>query len=831
MKPQTTTLSFSVKESQPDLAQLIHKYSSIVTLVPNEISLQQSTGIDLPALIDGLFRPASLNWQPFQENLDIRRAVTDDILNSLAAIQDQAIPGNPRLLFIRGEAGVGKTTLLKRVAIEVAQKGMITLWCERTTGGNWLRAFKSLASDLSEWLKKKDHLKPKFIVICDDPWALRINAGDLISCFDQLNASIVFIFSVRNSDHAVDDLNSLPSNFIPDVDLEVPYEMVEAEISQLSSMLVRIGAAKDKDSAVQEIQRIPSRHAKDILCSLWYLVPETRTQLSESLRDEYCRLGSARDVINNIAENALSQHGLVAHSAYEFVTVTSNLNIGLPVEVLVHALGVNYSEWLDIIGRGRPLWGLLYDVADERTDTFLYYTRNEVVTKVLLDLVNGGVGHAGEMRILKRLLSSCRPGSLVYRTFVLDVLVRNRKKLAEVLSYEQGIELFDIARETLPYGDRVIEHHKGIWMRSTGHDDKNAYLQFEHALNTEVYPGTDRDAPKEHIYTSMAASLVKLIREGKQNAEDGAVQAREHLRQATRPRFFDPYTSHVSASLFFDLANIHPLGIESADAFANLVEAFQEIEKARQIIGSRGQLIHKNKKYFELMFDLEKRILNSIPDISKLKILAKEMFANAHNQAGYEVCARRLFAEASQTSKGKDFNDVNVYLNECITEIKAANSLPSDGFLVIRTDLIIRWRIQSFASLDWQQFRDDLAQIVKSSRYRDDVIKNFYLAVAFYHCAETTEANAIFATLRRWHPSAFGAREPRCYLLDKEGNPRRFQGKFKKDYQSWYFSIEELDISVPSYGTPSYGDGSVAHAYIGFSLNGPLALEHCPDKY
>ncbi|MEZ5397808.1 MAG: NACHT domain-containing protein, partial [Bryobacterales bacterium] len=562
-KSSASTLIIPARESQSGLAQLIQKYSGIVSLVPSEkISTSQTTGIDLPSLIDGLFRPASQNWRPFQENLDIRRVITDELLSILKNIQDQAVPNNPRLLLIRGEAGVGKTTLLKRLAVEIAQRDIITLWCSRATGRNWLRSFKDLASDLSEWIKKQDGIKPKFIVICDDPWALQINASDLIACFDRLSASIVFIFSMRNSDHVVDDFNNSFNTFIPDADIEIPYELVEEEISQLSTMLVRIGAAKDKDSAVLEIQRIPSKHAKDILCSLWYLVPETRTQLSESLRDEYCRLGTAKDVIHDIARNASSQHGLFAHSAYEFVTVTSNLNIGLPVEVLVHALGINYSEWLDIVGRGRPLWGLLYDVEDERTETFLYFTRNEVVTKVLLDLVNGGVGHAGEMRILKRLLSSCKVGSLVYRTFVLDVLVRGRKKLAEVLTYEQGLELFDIAREALPHEDRVIEHHKGVWMHDVGHDDKNAYRQFEYALHTEIYPGTDRDAPKEHIYTSMAASLVKLIREGKQNAEDGAAQVREHLRQATRPRYFDFYTSHVSANLLFDLANIDPSGIE-----------------------------------------------------------------------------------------------------------------------------------------------------------------------------------------------------------------------------------------------------------------------------
>jgi hypothetical protein len=74
------------------------------------------------------------------------------------------------------------------------------------------------------------------------------------------------------------------------------------------------------------------------------------------------------------------------------------------------------------------------------------------------------------------------------------------------------------------------------------------------------------------------------------------------------------------------------------------------------------------------------------------------------------------------------------------------------------------------------------------------------------------------ATAER-EPVAFGAREPRCYLLDNEGHPRRFQGTYKKEFQQWHFNVPELDVSVPPPGTPSYGTGAVAHAYLGLVLS------------
>lgn len=139
---------------------------------------------------------------------------------------------------------------------------------------------------------------------------------------------------------------------------------------------------------------------------------------------------------------------------------------------------------------------------------------------------------------------------------------------------------------------------------------------------------------------------------------------------------------------------------------------------------------------------------------------------------------------------------------------------------------MIRWRVQrSGSAVDWVQFRDDLREILASPRYRDDVIKLFYSAVAQYHCGEITDANASFANLRRMQLSAITPREIRCYYLGVEGRPKQFQGITKRQNAMWYIEIGELGVSVPARApTQEGGPGSTAHAYIGFSLNGPLAV-------
>lgn len=226
---------------------------------------------------------------------------------------------------------------------------------------------------------------------------------------------------------------------------------------------------------------------------------------------------------------------------------------------------------------GRPFGGLLYDEHDDENHTVVYRTRNEIVTKVLLDLVNGGVGHAGSC-VLKELLRSCDSGTSIYRNFVLDILVRNRTKLGRILGYEQGLELFDIARETLPHEDRLIEHHKGIWIDDVGRDNQRAYAQLEKALQTEIYPSSDRDAPQEHIYTSMASTVVKMVKSGEQDRSTGFDLIREHLRRATSPSFFNAHTAHVSANILFELSQQNGKALTDLVGLTAISDALQEIE-------------------------------------------------------------------------------------------------------------------------------------------------------------------------------------------------------------------------------------------------------------
>lgn len=824
-------IASSGNNSSP-LQNILLKFDSLISLVPaNKFSVEEVKP-NLPKLIDALFRPASIDWQPFQAGLDLRRTITDKVLDVVAALLNSPLSAPLQSIIVHGEAGIGKTLLLKRVATDLAASGKIVIWCKRVPG-NYLRAYREISKELSDFVKENSKLDQQIIIFCDDPWSLRIDATDILSCFDSFPGKIVFVFSVRNTDYFANDIGSLSGGLAQVTQIEVPFEIDEKELNGLAEMLQRIGAVKNKADAEREVSELPKRDAKDILCSMWLLFPETRSQFTESLRDEYCRLGTVKDSVAAMASE-LAATSKIAHRAYEFVTVVSNLDIGLPIEVLVRALGIDYEEWLDMTVDGRPLWGLLYDEVDQENKSVLFRTRNNIITRILLDLVNGGVGHAGEIRVLKELLKSCEAGSTVYRSFVMEILVRARAKLSKMLNYDQGIELFDIARLALSHDDRVLEHQKGIWMQNVGHRYSDAYAQFEHALVCQVHPGAERDAPQEHIHTSMAAAVVHMVKQGEQNRITGLEIVRAHLKQASGPNFFNLHTAHVSANLLFELAQQG--GYESGDktSFVSLAEALVEIEKAFQIIGAHVRGFSKHEKSIIMLTDLQRKILASIPNVQKLKKIAQKIFDDSRDQIGFDVASRRLLIEANEAGKGKLYNEVSLYIEECIHKI-SEKGLPISAELIgVKIDLVIRWKIQRHAKVNWIEFRDEVGEFLKRSQNRDNVMRQFYYAVALLQCGDSTDANAAFAGLRRMRLSAIALspREIRCYYLNEDGDPKRFQGRLEKTHQQWYFNIPELDLTIMARSSGSGGgSGAVGHAYIGFTLNGPLAVFEKPGEY
>lgn len=824
MKPRKAQTNLSLGDK--GATESLSTFKSIVSLVPSNEITDDELQTHRQSLVDSLFRPMVIDWDPYLGGLDITRCCTDELLESINTYFGDTTNDKSSSLIVRGNAGVGKTTFLKHAAVELSRQGYISLWCRRAPMDNWFRSYRNLAAEMDKMEGSDTETKQKFIVFVDDPWSLRLDPVELIACFDQCGAPIFFVFSLRNTEYFNTNGISINLPLVLQTDIELPTQLSNDEITRLSGMLVRIGACSTLEESEALIENIPTKNTEDVLCSLWYLIPETRSNLTESLKDEYHRLGSARSNITDFAHSAQVDGQAVQH-AYEYVCVTSKFHIGLPLEVLVRSLKVSYEDFIDMTIDGKPLWGLLYDEEDTENQTILYRTRNEIVTKVLLELVNGGVGNAGEFRVLKNLLSSCDIGSQIYREFAVDVLVRTSKELESNFSYEQGLELYNIAEEALPYEDRLLAHHKGNWIRKVGKDYQKSYNQLEKALELQQYPGV-REAHVEHIQTSMAASVVGLVREGKQSPTSGLQLVKDHIQQANNPRFFNAHIGHVSANLLFEMAQQQDLLSNDGVGILSYSGALQEVEKTLQAIGPSWKNSSRHEKSIEMLRSLQQRIIGSITDDAGLEEYAYSCFDDAYSQLGFELVLRKQFSQAQISDKGSSYNRLKERITTILDYIDQKGKAASVEIIAIRTDLIVRWRLQkSRGSIGWEEFKNDLKYILDDPRYRDSPIKSFYLAVALFHLGDIEQANAIFANLRRMQALGLTPKEVRCFSLGPEGHPKRYQCTINRSRGRSYASIPELDTDIPVAGS---NREIVTHTYVGFSLNGPVALFNKPDE-
>ena len=559
--PSPTQISISLPEPDPNAKEVLDSalqpFSSYLQVVPHEKPADFDPSSRTHELIDSLFRPTTLDWNPYLFDYFLPRSQVNVLTDS---IKDHfRLSGLTRMscFVLRGEAGSGKTCLMKQTAIEMARSGFVVLWLKRLPPDANHSVYRELSRALSQTYKTlgKESF-PRIVLFCDEHWNLRVVPHDLAYELNASGSPVALVFSFRNTDLLSESGLTLSLPVLPDEEIELAYELDDDELEALPALLLRVHAFSDEDAAGRAISQMPTKHAADVLCSLWYLIPQTRAALSLALEDEYFRLGNPATTVARVAE-AVREFGGKARIAYECAAVCSAFQIGIPTEVLVRVLEISFDEWNEMCNSGKPLWGLIYPDENNETEEVIYITRNEVVTNILLRILNGGHGHSGEYRRLKDLISVCTVGTPPYRTFLIDLLVRNRRKLLDRFTLAQGIEMFELARNTFPYPDKTIEHQYGVWLKDKGADSTVAYEQLERALETPDYPHTSSSERPEHIHTTLAAVVLSQVRDGSRTPESGLEEVRERLRHAQSPSFFNPHTTHVFGSLLLELASMH----------------------------------------------------------------------------------------------------------------------------------------------------------------------------------------------------------------------------------------------------------------------------------
>jgi hypothetical protein len=568
-----------------------------------------------------------------------------------------------------------------------------------------------------------------------------------------IGVKCTFVVLARTSDWTIHRPHEIIGalDLIEEVKLEDAFDRQEMEA--LPNYLVTLNIFRDKETARREIAAAPSRATSDTLGLLYWLLPKARQSIEASIQEEYFRLGE-RAGLSRVIVGTYSKTTDTLREAYAMVAVSDHYHTPVPMEVLVSALNVYYGAWIESVGTEGPAWGLLYGEPSPDGETTLYRPRNSIVTRILVETINGGkLARGGEVEQLLRLLRSCTGTSPIYREFCINILVP-RSKLGD-LEYADGLQLYDAAISALPFDDRTLKHQKGLWIKDKGNDPLFAKEVLESALTATIYPYTSRGEAEEHIHTSIAATILDATDKGERELSTAIPEILQHLDRARSDSFFNPRAVHVQANLMLRLVS-KLQEQDSADTFQLLNQALIDVDSALLVVKNPlRDRRDRPTKDIDFLEDISARIYGKILPLDDLRESALDLWQRFKRQEGFVISGRKLYHIAREKNSGTAYNEAFTYCREAIARVQTESQVPSPDLCAVSVCIYYEWNINRYDAkatqrqITWTMLYDLARAVVQSAKYAGDQFYKFVSAVALAQQGRWTDAKLIFAQIRK----------------------------------------------------------------------------------
>jgi hypothetical protein len=779
-------------------------------------------------LADLLFSPALARWDPFFHKLDFPRSLTKRMVD---ALQRPTAKGKEMPAFVLiGSAASGKTTIAKRVAYDIAEKGHIVMWLRRAFFPN----AQTMLSDFFRSLGEVTDKGQRYYFFIDDPIGIgSTSVRGIASAAAAKGIHCTFVIVARLSDWETHEQEELIDGLrvVEKFTLEDQFE--KEELQALPNYLVRLNISKDKDTANAEIRKAPSRVPSDTLGLLYFLLPKTRRVIEASIQEEYLRLGEQAG-LSRVVIGAYEKTTEFLRNAYGMVAVGDHYHTPVPLEVLVSALEIPYREWLDTVGQEGAAWGLLYGEPSSDGETVVYRPRNAIVTRILVELINGGRlgARAGEVQQLIQLLRACSGTSPIYRQFCVNVLVPCSK--ISHLDYQDGLQLYETALSALPLEDRTLVHQKGVWIKDEGKDPLLAKAVLEEALRTKVYPYTTRQEAQEHIHTSLAATVLDAVDAGQVSLEEAIPEILRHVDQALSESFFTPRAVHVQANLMLRVLE-KVKDRASADTFSLVNQALLALDSALLIL--RNPLRHKSArptKDIGLLEEITGKIFERIIPQDELTETAKELFEQFRRQDGFVIAARKLYHTAREKNSGSSYNEAFTYCREVMKDIERAGVSPVSDLYAVAVCIYYEWNVNRYdpkagnRQIDWDLLYRLSGAVLKGDKYKSDTFYRYVCGLSLAEQGDWSGADPFFAQNRKSGIPNDHLYQLRAVFLDAHGVRTQVQGTITGTTGAKrYFYVKSLHQDFRLSRDERWPNvDETAHAFIGFTFGGPVAVQN-----
>ncbi len=780
-------------------------------------------------LLDLLFAPNSARWDPFVFGYDFPRERNRQLLER---IKSTATDSGDCLCVLHGSAATGKTTLLKRIALDLVKNNWLVFWQRTSFLPDPSRQLRALFEDIKKLARERFSGLVFFI---DDPTSAGNYTAELVmAAANAAQIRITIVVGIRTIEWLTTKNNGdyLSKSTIIE---ELHDQFTDSEWLDLPLYLSKIGAFSSKEEAQSKMRSNGNSRAtaRDILSMLYYLLPQTRGSISSSVRSEYFRLGDMSG-LRSIVIGAQQHTTEMLRDAYEMVAASDLYRTPLPVEVLVSALGVDYGPWIDASKPGGPAWGILY--YDDTLDGSTYYrTRNAVITDLLIQTINGSLSNrSGEVRLLLKLLRACKDRTgPIYREYCVRLLVPITR--LDRLDYLDGLSLFDAAIDSLPFQDRTLLHHKALWIKNKGRDSVLAESVLKEALRAPSYPYTEREELSEHIQTSLAATILDSIDAGKTSLEEGSQRVFDCLAKARNGSSVNAKAVHVNANL----AIRHVLQLKDSpgiDKFLAACGAVSEVDRALMVLENPAGSNRSNFDDVRALNEVRDKLFMSISDIESLEAAAEESFARYRTQEGYVLAAQKYLGLAKTANKGTQYKKGFDYCVRIRNKVGEQGLAVSSRLAEIQLQIYYQWMIvrlqsSSFANsrIDWVLVEQMCREVLQDSEIARAPIYKYIFAVAIAHQGHWDKANQVFTQLRQFGISSEMLWKPRGLIQNDDGGPRQFQGVVRQGADRKLIKIEEISQEFYCDRQSAWvRDNELTHCYLQLAFGGATALSEMP---
>lgn len=410
-----------------------------------------------PALVTTLMPPAAFyrgtsdGFAWIKECFDVRRRVSDTLLEDAILASHRTHLDRPFLYVLKGYAGSGKTVTLKRFAWEATSDYDATVFY--LGPGTVLRV-----AQIRELVQL---IKSRVIIVLDDLLLHSEELREALTEFKRARLPVTFVGAVRTNEWNV-------SGELASSDVDSEYELLDLSRKEIEALIERL--SKNRCLGYLEHYPAPER--------VTYFLQKLKSQLLVSLH-EATEGKSFEEIVVDEYRRVMPEE---ARLLYLDVCTLDRFDVGVRAGLMGRLSGITFQDFSSRLLR--PLEYVINVHFDHRLNDYIYRTRHQNIAQIVFEqtLPNPQDRAAQIVRILKFL-----NGAYATDRLALQQIVRGRYLAEQFTDKAYAAQVFEAAIECGLHPS-VVDHQRAVFELHHSSGDIRAALSLVQKIETAPGP-------------------------------------------------------------------------------------------------------------------------------------------------------------------------------------------------------------------------------------------------------------------------------------------------------------------------------------------------------